>query len=1183
MATQTTTTTDKDIDYIQKDFYSSLDAMITFANVNYGPGTTANRLWTNFNADSFSRNWLEIVAFIADVFFFYFDNQATQTYLQTANLRSAVNDIAKQFGFTPATAQSASGVATFTTTGATTIPRGFKVRSSTGEDFFLTSNIVAGAAGSYSGTVLQGEIVNESFVSSGVQNEEFDLTGPNVIVDLSNLNPADVTPQVSVNGNSYSLVSSFIRYSGTDLPGSSDLAGSITAVGGRVFTIGERSDGTPFIRFGDGIFGRKLQPGETVNVVYRSGGGSAGNIPKESLTTLVDSLVSVSSVINNADFSGGADEQTIEQLRDLIPASLRTLDRAVSKEDYADLLKSAFTEVFAASAEASEQVGIDINVYVVPQGIGISKISDNPLLKTRLANFLDRRKMVTTQFEILDAFAVEVLVSLEVFITNTASKSTVKQAIETAITDYFSLTTGGSLGSGVTFAEPILLKDIANLIEVIDGVERFEIKRLTYRPRVVEEVVGLTADYNSSAVSVFPAVEEREWLLVASGELSKTASAVTFSNPSATGYTYNSSTGIITYALPVDLELVAPGQVFIDGASAEFVILGVDTKAYTIQLEPGETVNTSSGGTTRQGDGITVEPTKFESFKCYRKINAETTNLGVDSLTDNNLDLSVLSSQGAAISSREILDNSAVFVPNEYAAGQHYLVDASSNVWQIVSNTNNIIKTSVAAVNDGAITSVAGGAYKIVKKLQNQQVLFNSSVFTIDYNTNNTVFSLGAQFSEIGTIGDAFQIAKLQTNKGVLGVAVDLIDYDATTKQVKLNNEPDLSGVDSTYVLLDKDGQVLNISALDNRSLPIEQYEVGNKNAQVTLAPSGAGAQFAQGFQVPETTTYSVVDLYLKRSGNILGNLTLKILADDSGLPDIVAPAVAISNPISLISLGAEAKANLQDQTFELVSFTFTTPPTLTTGVQYHAVLSHDAAYTSSYISTTDIVPNSGSVTFNYNIVSGLVTYSAPGINLTSVVPGDFIRDKAGDLYEIFDVNDALDYVEIGPGKSSFQDGTPGGPTPQEQGAIVRQHFLEIGYDSSPSYASGDGSTFNDVLGIWSSFAGDFIFAVKGARSISVNSDLVPALGPGATISKRYYDDENQISLVIGLSDGIVTSAIDANAYGKGTIGAEANKDLDRFTFKTSRYADDIVNIRNNEIPQISVSDITTTIFGGVE
>lgn len=310
-------TTNQDIDYIVKDFSSTVDAVINFANVNYGPGTSANRLWTNFNADSFSRNWLEILAFVADVFFFYFDNQATQSYLQTATVRSFIELIAKQFGFVPGTATSASGVAQFTVTGAGTIPRGFRVQSSNGSPFFVTTAVVAIAPGTVNANVLQGEIVSEQFIAEGLQAEEFDLTGPNVIRDLNNLNPQDITPQVTINGNEYSLVSTFLRHNGEDADPVVDSLGNIIGGGGRVFQLSERPDGTPYISFGDGIFGRKLLSGETLTVTYRTGGGTAGNIAEETLNTLVDSLSFVSSVSNAADFSGGADEQSIEQLREL--------------------------------------------------------------------------------------------------------------------------------------------------------------------------------------------------------------------------------------------------------------------------------------------------------------------------------------------------------------------------------------------------------------------------------------------------------------------------------------------------------------------------------------------------------------------------------------------------------------------------------------------------------------------------------------------------------------------------------------------------------------------------------------------------------------------------------------------------------------------------------------------------
>lgn len=914
----TNITSNKDVDYIQRDFNSVVDALTSFATVQYGPGTSANRLWSSFNLDSFSRNWLELVAYISDSFYFYFDQQATQNYLQTATVQSAVNNIAKQFGFSPATATSASGNATFTVTSSVTIPRGFKVKASNGMPFYVTNNIVAPVAGDYTGLVLQGLIKTEQFTSVGLQNEEFTLTGPNVIKDLTNLNSGDISPQVTVNGNVYTYVTSFIKNNGTDTAAVLDALGNVIN-GGRVFEIGQRDDGTPFLRFGDGVFGRKLIASEVVSITYRTGGGSAGNIGQQTLTTLVDTLPQVTAVTNNAQFSGGADQQTIDQLRDLIPASLRTLDRAVAIQDYADLLTTTFTEVFAASAAKNDQPGVDLNVYVVPQGVGITKISDNTLLKSTLFNFLDRRKTVTTQFQILDAYGVQTLLTLEVFINNTASKSNVKQSILAALNSYFSLTTGGSDNSGISFAEVILTENITSLIKTIPGIDRFEIKKFSYRPRIANKVIGLLTTYNDSNVSIFPNVENLEWQLCASGIANNSTGTVLFNNSGSVAYTYVSGTGLITFASNIDLSKVSPGDQFRDGASTDFAIFAVDTKAHTLLIPTGQSVNlTPAPGV---GGSIRIGATTFESFKAFKKILATTTNLAIDSITDNNLDLSVIFGTGSVVDNIILLDNSQIFIPNQYADGNHYLVDAVSNIWEIVENTSDYIKTGTTAVNDASVTIVTSGNYSVVKKLNGYQVLFNSNIFNIQYNTANTVFSIGGEFSQIGTIGDPFAISRVQTNIGHLGVALNLATFNSMTKVVTLASTPSLNGISSDHYLTDKTGQIFPITAINN---------------------------------------------------------------------------------------------------------------------------------------------------------------------------------------------------------------------------------------------------------------------VIGSKSIIIDSNLVPVLGAGASISKRYFDDENQISLMLGISNSVITSATDVNALGKGTVGGNPNRDTDSFTFRTSGYNDDIVNLRTNEIPQISDSDTIINIFGGV-
>ncbi len=1170
-------TTNLDIDYIQKDFSSTVDAIIAFANVNYGPGTSANRLWTDFNADSFSRNWLEIVAFVADVFFFYFDNQATQSYLQTATLQSAIKNIAKQFGFTPSSATSASGIASFTVSGAGTISRGYRVSASNGQNFYVTNDITAISAGTVNGNVLQGNIITQQFTAQGLQAEEFDLQGPNVVVDKTNLNPLDISPQLTINGNSYTLVTTTINNNGTDTAAISDSLGNVIGGGGRVFTLDERPDGTPFITFGDGIFGRKLNAGELITITYRSGGGSAGNIPKQTLNSLVDSNPIVSSVNNAADFSGGADEQSIDQLRQLIPASLRTLDRAVAAQDYADLLVANFSQVFAASAEANlTQPGIDLNIYVVPQGIGITSIVDNVSLKNTLSSFIDRRKMVTTQFQILDAFGVDTLISLEVFIADTASKTNVTRAIQTALTNYFSLTTGGPNNSGIGFATEILLKDINNLIEAITGITRFEIKRLTYRPRVQQTVIGLVSSYNVSPVQIYPTVEQVEWLLAASGPQTRTPGVTLFDNTGLIAFTYTSGTGVIQYAFPVDLSKVAPGDQFRDHTATTFTILAVDSANNNLSISTGQTVSTT---VTSHLDGAVISGgTTFEGFKCFKKILANATNLSIDSITDNNLDLSVLKGTGTAVSPRVLLDNVNVFIPNQYATGDFFLVDASGNIWEIVSNDSDSIKTAISAVNDASIVVVTSGDYKIVQNMTGRQIVFQSEIFTVQYNSDNTLVSVGAEFSQIGTIGDAFSISQLQSNVGNLGVPVDLISYNAGTGIVRLNGAPDLSGVNSSYVLIDSSGQLFNVIGSDDISHPSVFYDIVNQDSEYVLNGAGLGQQIAEGFKVSSTDLYAVVSLNLQAKGNIVGNLTVKIVNDDgTGRPNL-ASVVAVSTPVNVSQVPVDA--------FGEVLFSFVTPPTLNASTQYHIVLAADAAYSAAEVNGTKSFDNTGLVGYTYNSITGVIQYSSSVI-LNSVKPGHYFRDSAGNYFKVQAV-DAADNALTIPTAQSVDTSVP---STSDKGAVYVYDLVKAGLDSSsPSYPNGEFSRFDGTS--WSnSTAGPspsgtlqvMIFSVEGTKSVKVSSNLTPVTGPGATLSTRYYDDNNEISLVVGLSSGSITSAADANALAKGTVASVPNRPVDNFVFRSSRYADDIVNLRLNEIPQIKTSDISVQIFGGVD
>ncbi len=99
-----------------------------------------------------------------------------------------------------------------------------------------------------------------------------------------------------------------------------------------------QDDGRAGIRFGDGTLGRRPTPGDKFVAGYLVGGGTAGNVGADVLTSLVEPIEEVS-VRNPVAAAGGADPQDIEQVRQWAPQAFRVQERAVTDDDYAEIAK----------------------------------------------------------------------------------------------------------------------------------------------------------------------------------------------------------------------------------------------------------------------------------------------------------------------------------------------------------------------------------------------------------------------------------------------------------------------------------------------------------------------------------------------------------------------------------------------------------------------------------------------------------------------------------------------------------------------------------------------------------------------------------------------------------------------------------------------------------------------------
>lgn len=122
--------------------------------------------------------------------------------------------------------------------------------------------------------------------------------------------------------------------------------------------------------FGNGVFGRKLQFGDAVDIRYIRTEGSQGNVISANVVDEVvsdltfDTLGSAEMFITN-EFSivGGTEEESIEDIRTNAPRLFQTGGRATSARDYVVILETQFDFIGKAMVWGAFEQNIDNNTH----------------------------------------------------------------------------------------------------------------------------------------------------------------------------------------------------------------------------------------------------------------------------------------------------------------------------------------------------------------------------------------------------------------------------------------------------------------------------------------------------------------------------------------------------------------------------------------------------------------------------------------------------------------------------------------------------------------------------------------------------------------------------------------------------------------------------------------------------
>jgi predicted phage baseplate assembly protein len=106
--------------------------------------------------------------------------------------------------------------------------------------------------------------------------------------------------------------------------------------GDRAYTVKTVRDGISEVQFA----GRLPSGTHNVSALYRVGGGLAGNLPANRLTTAMKPVLGVNKVDNLVAAEGASDAETVADMRSAAPQSIRTLNRVVSLADFEAFARS---------------------------------------------------------------------------------------------------------------------------------------------------------------------------------------------------------------------------------------------------------------------------------------------------------------------------------------------------------------------------------------------------------------------------------------------------------------------------------------------------------------------------------------------------------------------------------------------------------------------------------------------------------------------------------------------------------------------------------------------------------------------------------------------------------------------------------------------------------------------------
>lgn len=375
---------------------------------------------------------IDVLAYNTHYNALYTNFAVNEMFLDSASKRNSVVSIANMLGYVPASATAAQSnvILKFTNLGGSPAStytldayQPFTTTvSGVSYTFYTTDSVTApllSNAYTFSNLVIkEGTFLTYSYVaSSGLR-----YIIPNVDVDTSTL-------QVSVQDFNTGAVNTYNR------------SNSIVNVGAdsMIYFLKEIDNQQYEIEFGDGVLGKALNNGDIITMKYIVCNKSDANNAKTFTYAGTKPSGSTVTVTTLTSSYGGSEQETLESIKFNAPRSFSSQDRAVTIEDYKNIILQYFTYIDSVAVWGGETNNPPMYGKVFISAKPQANVFLTSQQKTDIKNLIYSKSVAATTPVIVDPEYLDIVLDISVYYDQTKTSLTstgIVSSVSATVEDY---------------------------------------------------------------------------------------------------------------------------------------------------------------------------------------------------------------------------------------------------------------------------------------------------------------------------------------------------------------------------------------------------------------------------------------------------------------------------------------------------------------------------------------------------------------------------------------------------------------------------------------------------------------------------------------------------------------------------------------------------------------------------